>query len=826
MCWLPIRRVIFVLLFCSIAIGCSEESGETGQTTATNTGDSNSNDTQSDTTSLCGNAVPNEGEACDDGEENSDELSDACRTNCQEASCGDGVIDIRLNETCDDGNSIDDDACNNLCRLSSCGDGVLQPSEECDDGPDNSDDFIDACPTNCRRRRCGDGVRQPDETCDDGNIDADDYCSPNCIQIIGRCGDGVLQANETCDDGNKDDRDGCFSDCIIESGYTCRTAVPNVCTDINECEDNTDSCDANATCSNQEGKFSCACNSGYAGDDVTCTPNICPDGFITNGTDCIDIDECFNNTNNCSIYATCSNTVASYVCACKSGFLGDGVTCTDINECDTNNGGCLSNEICTNTFGSSGCRALQQNIPSEWSCDDNYYNANDGCDCNCSAHDPDCNIPSAVIYGCYVGQTCDLETSQCTGLAAGLATPTLISPPDRAQDQPTALITLDWNDVPNATTYRVFVASSLSTLSGLSNITQTCTDCLVNTTVSLSQYDLSDLTYSATMYWMVRASSPSGGSFNSNIYSFTTRTNPIICGDGLIRGSETCDDGNTDNGDGCSSICTVQPGYTCNTASPNVCALVNVVRIPETETSTTFEMGRPSSDAWGNSDEQPVHTVTLSAYYIDIYEVTAAQYKACVDAGGCTAAGAGKSATYNVSGKENHPINYINWTQASAYCTWVGKRLPTEAEWERAAKGPTHRRFPWSTSNADCPSSWGHGCAGSAWTSSTAKANCDASDCKDTYSATSPVGSFPSGVSPEGLHDMAGNVWEWTADWYGLYSTSPSTNPTGPTSGSTRVYRGGRFVSFAVYLRASYRLDDTPSISSDYGGVRCAKSAP
>lgn len=338
MCWLPIRRVIFVLLFCSIAIGCSEESGETGQTTATNTGDSNSNDTQSDTTSLCGNAVPNEGEACDDGEENSDELSDACRTNCQEASCGDGVIDIRLNETCDDGNSIDDDACNNLCRLSSCGDGVLQPGEECDDGPDNSDDFIDACPTNCRRRRCGDGVRQPDETCDDGNIDADDYCSPNCIQIIGRCGDGVLQANETCDDGNKDDRDGCFSDCIIESGYTCRTAVPNVCTDINECEDNTDSCDANATCSNQEGKFSCACNSGYAGDDVTCTPNICPDGFITNGTDCIDIDECFNNTNNCSIYATCSNTVASYVCACKSGFLGDGVTCTDINECDTNKG--------------------------------------------------------------------------------------------------------------------------------------------------------------------------------------------------------------------------------------------------------------------------------------------------------------------------------------------------------------------------------------------------------------------------------------------------------------------------------------------------------
>jgi len=209
-----------------------------------------------------------------------------------------------------------------------------------------------------------------------------------------------------------------------------------------------------------------------------------------------------------------------------------------------------------------------------------------------------------------------------------------------------------------------------------------------------------------------------------------------------------------------------------------------------------FTMGSSS----GESDEQPVHTVYLSPYYIDKYEVTNSQFAGFLSAGNgshyyssmmITQSGS----TYtSQSGYGNHPVVYVNWNGAKAYCEWAGKRLPTEAEWEKAARGTDGRTYPWGEAD---PSA------------SPYRANyyLGTNGAGDGYQETAPVGSFPAGVSPYGAYDMAGNVWEWVADWYNstYYSSSPSSNPQGPSSGTYRVMRGGSWDGTTDYLRAADR---------------------
>ena len=206
-----------------------------------------------------------------------------------------------------------------------------------------------------------------------------------------------------------------------------------------------------------------------------------------------------------------------------------------------------------------------------------------------------------------------------------------------------------------------------------------------------------------------------------------------------------------------------------------------------------------------DNDEYPYHEVYLDAYYIDRTEVTAADYAACVSAGGCTTPSSGSYATYQVAGKEDHPINRVTWYQAEAYCTWAGKRLPTEAEWEKAARGNDGRKYPWGNQSPTCDLAVKDGCPGD----------------------TQPVCSVsPAGDSPYGLCDMAGNVWEWVADWYDgdYYDNSPANNPTGPNSGSDRVLRGGGFGNYGVNLRVSNRYGYYPSYFLVNLGCRCARS--
>ena len=206
-------------------------------------------------------------------------------------------------------------------------------------------------------------------------------------------------------------------------------------------------------------------------------------------------------------------------------------------------------------------------------------------------------------------------------------------------------------------------------------------------------------------------------------------------------------------------------------------------------------------------DEKPYHEVQLSAYYIDKTEVTQGAYKKCVDAGVCSDPGC----NWNPSGTPNRPVVCVDWNDAIAYCTWAGKRLPTEAEWEKAARGTDGRKYPWGNQTATCEyavmydgSDYGCG-TGSTW---------------DVCSKS------PAGDSPYGLCDMAGNVWEWVSDWYGsdYYSNSPASNPTGPVSGSGRVRRGGSFDYDDVNLRASNRDGYYPSVYYVNLGFRCSRS--
>jgi formylglycine-generating enzyme required for sulfatase activity len=196
-------------------------------------------------------------------------------------------------------------------------------------------------------------------------------------------------------------------------------------------------------------------------------------------------------------------------------------------------------------------------------------------------------------------------------------------------------------------------------------------------------------------------------------------------------------------------------------------------------------------------DEKPMHTVTLSAFQIDRTEVTQEQYAACVTAGSCAA----PNCSWDCS-KTNYPAACLDLADAQAYCTWAQARLPTEAEWEKAARGTSGNKFPWGNTAADCTLTNMAGCGDTA----------------------QPVGSLAAGASPYGALDMAGNVVEMVSDRYDAtyYTSSPSSDPQGPASGDTHVGRGGGFKSEATWQRASKRdwYDVTDAAASL--GFRCA----
>jgi formylglycine-generating enzyme required for sulfatase activity len=216
-----------------------------------------------------------------------------------------------------------------------------------------------------------------------------------------------------------------------------------------------------------------------------------------------------------------------------------------------------------------------------------------------------------------------------------------------------------------------------------------------------------------------------------------------------------------------------------------------------------FEMG--SDD--GESDEMPVHTVDLDAYHIDKYEVTNGLYRACVVAGECLPPqDEDEISIVRYYGKvefDNHPVMYVNWDMARAYCVWRGARLPTEAEWEKAARGTDGRTFPWGE---EIDPSFAH--------------------YDQSGNNPAPVGTYEKGRSIYSVYDMAGNAQEWVADWYSknFYENSPVANPIGPVISQYRVLRGGTWYDDAVKVRASARSFSEPEEALLGFGFRCARS--
>jgi len=216
---------------------------------------------------------------------------------------------------------------------------------------------------------------------------------------------------------------------------------------------------------------------------------------------------------------------------------------------------------------------------------------------------------------------------------------------------------------------------------------------------------------------------------------------------------------------------------------------VEMVLVPEGE----FTMGNDNVD----DDEKPAHQIFLDTYYIDKYEVTNAAYKICVEAGVCDQPT--DTDNYNNSQYAQHPVVYVNWYMAETYCEWQGARLPTEAEWEKAARGTDGQTYPWGDEEID-----------------NTFANYNGSD-------TQKVGSYPKGASPYGAYDMAGNVLEWVADWYDTYpgNTDRSDWHYGT---SFRVSRGGSWLDSSNGVRSANRWSLDPYLNKNLYGFRCARS--
>jgi formylglycine-generating enzyme required for sulfatase activity len=249
----------------------------------------------------------------------------------------------------------------------------------------------------------------------------------------------------------------------------------------------------------------------------------------------------------------------------------------------------------------------------------------------------------------------------------------------------------------------------------------------------------------------------------------------------------------------------------------------------------TFTMGTSQ----GAPEEGPPHEVTVSPFQIGRTEVTVAEYEACVDAGACEPAAetvewrgvtAQKRETYSAlcnatrEGREDHPLNCVDWETAQTYCQWQGGRLPTEAEWELAARGTDGRMYPWGNEapSLDRLNACDEGCRelaeqlGREWEV--------LFEGRDGFSDTAPVGSYPAGASPYGVLDMSGNVWEWVLDHAGRYSRRPATDPTGPSSGRDHITRGGAWDDdLAELVRTTTRDVGRESLRDVNVGFRCVR---
>lgn len=219
-----------------------------------------------------------------------------------------------------------------------------------------------------------------------------------------------------------------------------------------------------------------------------------------------------------------------------------------------------------------------------------------------------------------------------------------------------------------------------------------------------------------------------------------------------------------------------------------------------------FRMGANGTDTL--EDERPQHEVWVDRFEMDRYEVTTGQYAEFLTSVAHPAPSQWES--MDLAQHHDRPVVGVSWFEADAYCRWREKRLPTEAEWEKAARGTDGRLYPWGNQvPTDRSANFGLGA-------------------RFSYSQVlAPVQRYDDGRSPYGLYQMAGNVGEWVGDWYGAsyYETSPAKNPTGPDFGSFRVVRGGSWSDLPKYLLTYGRFKLPPETRNSYTGFRCVRRA-
>jgi sulfatase modifying factor 1 len=230
----------------------------------------------------------------------------------------------------------------------------------------------------------------------------------------------------------------------------------------------------------------------------------------------------------------------------------------------------------------------------------------------------------------------------------------------------------------------------------------------------------------------------------------------------------------------------------------------------------SFPMGVPAGARDGGRDEYPRHDVFVDTFVIDKFEVTNGRYLEFVKTTGHRVPQNPRNPTRNLwqgdsitESLAERPVINVDWFDAEAYCKWAGKRLPTEAEWEKAAKGTSDRRFPWG--NVEPTSK--HLNYNQPWIGE---------------KTLMPVGSYEAGKSPYGVYDMAGNVWEWVNDWYDAqyYEKSPKKNPKGPDTGTKKVIRGAGWQNETPTVRIFTRVESDPTVRNESTGFRCATSGP
>ena len=209
----------------------------------------------------------------------------------------------------------------------------------------------------------------------------------------------------------------------------------------------------------------------------------------------------------------------------------------------------------------------------------------------------------------------------------------------------------------------------------------------------------------------------------------------------------------------------------------------------------------------GDDDEQPIHRVVLDSFYLDTFEVTNGRFAKFV-------AAIQSEPPWGFADQEtpvvqaDRPVRWVNWLEATGYCLWAGKRLPTEAEWEKAARGTDGRTYPWGND----PPTAAHAVFG----------------LTEGAETVSSIGNRHLGSSPYGVHDLAGNLYEWVTDWYdeAFYTRPPARNPRGPVEGTTKVQRGGSYINGPYRLRSAFRTKGDPTEHDPHVGFRCAHDAP